>query len=108
SFCRKASSAEASSTASAMGFPFGFLPAIAEQLVRQRDARRGGVGEIRLNFADHAVQGSHDDAGLRRLEHDRVARLDAVEVAKLGGDGNAAAFAQLGMDDTVHEIANYD
>jgi hypothetical protein len=85
--------------------PFGFLAAVAEQLLGKADARRHEVGEVRLHFTDHGVEWAEDDAGLRRFEHDGIAGRDAIELAKFSGDGNPSAFAELGMNDMIHEIA---
>ena len=54
---KKASRAEASSTASAMILPLGFLAAVADQLLGEQDIGWGDVGEIRLCVADHGVEG---------------------------------------------------
>jgi hypothetical protein len=35
-----------------------------------------------------------------------IAGLDAVLVAELGGDGNPASAAQLGVNDMIHPIAS--
>ena len=43
---------------------------------------------------------------LRRLKHDGIAGLDAVMAAELGGDGNPACPAQLGMNDMIHLIGS--
>src|SRR5262245_6862346 len=95
SFCRKASRAEASRTALVTGLFLGFLPALGKQLLGERDAGRGDVGEVRLHVADHRVQWAEDDTRLGRLEYDGIAGLDAVCLAEFGGDGNAACLAQL-------------
>src|SRR5262245_13136815 len=81
---RKASRAEASSTASAMILPLGLLATIADQFLGERDAGRGDIGEVRLHVADHRVEGAEDDARVGRLQDDWVARLDAEPVAELG------------------------
>src|SRR4051812_32006826 len=82
SFRRNASKAEASSTASVTAFPFGFFTTTPDQFFRQLDIRRSGVGKERLHLADDRLQGTHDDAGLRGLQDDGIARFDPVALAQ--------------------------
>src|SRR5579883_2559802 len=99
---RKASSAEASSTASVTVLPGHFVAAVAQELVGEPNALRCRAGKVRLHVTRDVAERAHDDALFGRLQHDGSSWREPIVVAQARRDDDPAAWAYLGVNGVLH------